>query len=90
MDLKFNNFGKVKFEQIKELDLAYTDEKDDLVTYSELKDELYERFGLRINWNYEERASYALMWLCSKLNRGCSPLYITDDVYVKLKRAQTK
>lgn len=89
MDLKFNSFGKVKIEQILENDLTYTDEKDGFVTYTELKDQLYQKYGLRIHWNYEERVKYCDIWLCSKLNRGCSPLYLTDMVYVMLKKGET-
>ena len=88
MDLKFNAFGKVKMEQIKEMDLPYVDEKDGLVTYSELKEQLYQKYGYRIHWNYEERVKYCEIWLCSKLNRGCSPLYITDSVYIDLRNAE--
>ena len=89
MDLKFNSFGKVRIEQIREMDLAYVDEKDGLVTYSELKEQLYQKYGLRIHWNYEERVKYCEIWLCSKLNRGCSPLYITDEVYIALRTAES-
>ena len=88
MDLKFNTFGKVKMEQIKEMDLPYVDEKDGLVTYSELKEQLYQKYGYRIHWNYEERVKYCEIWLCSKLNRGCSHLYITDSVYIDLRNAE--
>ena len=63
MDLKFNAFGKVKMEQIKEMDLPYVDEKDGLVTYSELKEQLYQKYGYRIHWNYEERVKYCEIWL---------------------------
>ncbi|MBC9722014.1 MAG: hypothetical protein H9W82_12135 [Lactobacillus sp.] len=90
MDLKFNKFGKVKMDQIRELDLVYVDEteKEGFVTYSELKNELYQKYGLRIHWNYDERVKYCDVWYCSKLNRGCSPLYITDAVYVALRTAE--
>lgn len=89
MNLNFNNFGKVRIEEIRKMDLPYLQEKDGWLTYSELKEQLYQKYGCRIHWNYEERVKYSSMWLCSKLNRGCSPLYLIDEVYVLLKKATT-
>lgn len=85
MSLNFNDFGKVSKEEILKNNLEYMENKNGLVTYTELKKEIKKEYGININWSVEEREKYCHVWLCSKNNRGCSPLYLTDEVYLELR-----
>lgn len=84
----FNSYGKVKREVIERFGIPYLTEKGELLTYSELKKKLWEEFRVKVDWDYEQRIKTSGIWLCSQKNRGCSPLYILEEVYIKLRDNQ--
>lgn len=80
----FNQFGKVKKQEVIDNGLIIFEEKNGLLTYSELKKQMKSEYGILIDWGYEEREQHATAWLCNSANMGCSPIYLLDEIYLDL------
>lgn len=89
-ELNFNRNGKIKKSDLllNEDAEIFDSMPSGLVNYNELKKELLKEYNIKIDWTDEEKIKYTNVYYCSSENRGCSPLYLTDDIYLTIREEQ--